>query len=145
MMIAIVPMAPPRASEPTSPMKISAGWALYQRKPMEAPTIGFLWYNAHPEETDGGSHHRTAEHGELRHFGHVLQFQVVGKNHVAADVGKHGERAGGDDCGADGQPVKAVGQINCVGRTDQHEYDKSDEGQKRQEAQMRNRGGPMPE
>ena len=30
---------PPSASEPTSPMKISAGCALYQRKPMLAPTM----------------------------------------------------------------------------------------------------------
>jgi len=39
MMTATVPMAPPSASEPTSPMKTSAGWALYQRKPMLAPTM----------------------------------------------------------------------------------------------------------
>ena len=37
--VVAVPMAPPRASEPTSPMKIFAGWALYHRNPMEAPTI----------------------------------------------------------------------------------------------------------
>ena len=39
MMTATVPMAPPRAREPTSPMKISAGCALYQRNPMDAPTM----------------------------------------------------------------------------------------------------------
>ena len=36
---ATVPIAPPSASDPTSPMKTSAGWALYQRNPIEAPTI----------------------------------------------------------------------------------------------------------
>src|SRR5215212_2327766 len=30
---------PPIASEPVSPIKMSAGWALYQRNPMIAPTI----------------------------------------------------------------------------------------------------------
>ncbi len=30
--------APPSASEPVSPMKTSAGKALYQRKPMQAPS-----------------------------------------------------------------------------------------------------------
>jgi hypothetical protein len=35
---AIVPSAPPSASEPTSPMKISAGYELYQRNPRLAPT-----------------------------------------------------------------------------------------------------------
>ena len=29
--------AAPRASEPVSPMKIWAGWQLYQRNPMQAP------------------------------------------------------------------------------------------------------------
>ena len=32
------PIAPPRPSEPVSPMKIEAGKALNQRKPMQAPT-----------------------------------------------------------------------------------------------------------
>src|SRR5881296_4398271 len=36
--IATVPSAAPSASDPTSPMKISAGYELYQRKPSEAPT-----------------------------------------------------------------------------------------------------------
>src|SRR6202158_3393642 len=38
MRIATVPSAAPSASEPTSPMKISAGYELYQRKPSDAPT-----------------------------------------------------------------------------------------------------------
>src|SRR5580700_379410 len=38
MRIATAPSAAPSASEPTSPMKISAGYELYQRKPSEAPT-----------------------------------------------------------------------------------------------------------
>ena len=36
---ATVPIAPPSAKEPTSPMKTSAGWALYQRNPMAEPTM----------------------------------------------------------------------------------------------------------
>src|SRR5580765_3355004 len=36
--MATVPSAAPSASEPTSPMKISAGYELYQRKPSDAPT-----------------------------------------------------------------------------------------------------------
>src|SRR3954471_24765760 len=35
---ATVPSAPPSASEPTSPMKMSAGYELYQRNPRLAPT-----------------------------------------------------------------------------------------------------------
>src|SRR6266487_5714179 len=38
MRIATVPSAAPSASEPTSPMKISAGYELYQRNPSDAPT-----------------------------------------------------------------------------------------------------------
>src|SRR6266852_3443610 len=36
--IATVPSAAPSASDPTSPMKISAGYELYQRNPSDAPT-----------------------------------------------------------------------------------------------------------
>src|SRR6185503_5865292 len=36
---ATVPNAPPIASDPTSPIKTSAGGELYQRKPKLAPTI----------------------------------------------------------------------------------------------------------
>src|SRR6476646_2810256 len=36
---ATVPMAPPNASTPTSPIQIPAGWALYQRNPMLDPTM----------------------------------------------------------------------------------------------------------
>src|SRR4051795_1278122 len=35
---AIVPSAAPSASDPTSPMKMSAGYELYQRNPNDAPT-----------------------------------------------------------------------------------------------------------
>ena len=35
---ASAPNAPPRANEPVSPIKTEAGCALYQRKPMQAPT-----------------------------------------------------------------------------------------------------------
>src|SRR5499426_2765228 len=38
MRMATVPSAAPSASEPTSPMKISAGYELYQRNPNDAPT-----------------------------------------------------------------------------------------------------------
>ena len=38
MRMATVPRAPPRPSDPTSPMKISAGYELYQRNPRLAPT-----------------------------------------------------------------------------------------------------------
>src|SRR5580704_17814183 len=38
MITATVPIAPPSASDPTSPMNISAGCALYQRNPNDAPT-----------------------------------------------------------------------------------------------------------
>src|SRR5208282_5557099 len=37
MITATVPSVPPSASEPTSPMNTSAGCALYQRNPSDAP------------------------------------------------------------------------------------------------------------
>src|SRR5438093_13789595 len=38
MRIATMPSAAPSASDPMSPMKISAGYELYQRNPSDAPT-----------------------------------------------------------------------------------------------------------
>src|ERR1700728_2728289 len=38
MATAIIPIEPPSASDPTSPIKTSAGCALYQRNPSEDPT-----------------------------------------------------------------------------------------------------------
>src|SRR5216117_3128115 len=38
MRMATVPSAAPSASDPTSPMKMSAGYELYQRNPSDAPT-----------------------------------------------------------------------------------------------------------
>ena len=74
----------------------------------------------------------------------MLEFEVIGKDDVAADIGEHGERAGGDDGAADGQPVEAVGKVDGVGGADQHKDDKDDEGQKRQKAQVRDGAKPMP-
>jgi hypothetical protein len=47
-------------------------------------------------------------------LGRVLQLEVIGKYHVAADVGQHGQRAGGDDDASDGQPVQPVRQVDGV-------------------------------
>jgi hypothetical protein len=56
---------------------------------------------------------------------------------MAADVGKHRQRAGRDQRAADGQPVEAVGQVDRVAGADEHEDDEDDEGQKRNRPQMR--------
>ena len=68
-----------------------------------------------PEKADGGADHGSAEDGQFADEGHALQFEVVGKDDVAADVGEHGERAGGDDGAADGESVEAVGEVDGVG------------------------------
>ena len=60
-MTATVPIAPPSASEPTSPMKTSAGCALYQRNPMAEPD------------------HRAAKNRQLANLRHALQFEVGGE------------------------------------------------------------------
>src|ERR1700678_1124902 len=67
-----------------------------------------------PEKADGGADHRSAEDGDLADQGHALEFEVVGKDDVAADVGEHGERAGGDDGAADSQAVEAVGEVDGI-------------------------------
>ena len=61
---------------------------------------------------------------------HALQFEIVGKDDVAADVGEHGERAGGDDGAADGEAVEAVGEVDGVGGAHQHKDDEATKGTK---------------
>ncbi len=46
---AMAPRAPPRASEPVSPMKILAGGALYQRKPVPPPMMAAQKMASSPE------------------------------------------------------------------------------------------------
>ena len=88
-----------------------------------------------PEKADGRAHHGSAEDGELADQGHALQFEIVGEDDVAADVGEHGQRAGGDDGAADGEAVEAVGEVDGVGRAHQHEDDEDDEGHKGEQSQ----------
>ena len=126
MMMAMVPMAPPRAER---------AYVAHE----DFSRVGVV-----PEKADGGADHGAAEDGELGDFGHVLEFEVVGKDDVAADIGEHGERAGGDDGAADGEAVKAVGQVDGVGGADEDKDDKDDKGQKGKEAQVGNGAGPMP-
>ena len=119
MMTATVPIAPPSASEPTSPMKISAGCALYQRNPMLAPTMAPQKMVTSPT------------------CGMRLQFKVVGKDGVSADVGEHGQRAGGDHGAANGETVKPIREVHRVAGPDDDENHKSDERQESQRPQMR--------
>ena len=71
---ATVPSAPPSASDPTSPMKMSAGYELYQRNPRLAPTSAPQKIVSSPIER---------RHGR--------QLQVLGEDTMAADVGERGE------------------------------------------------------
>ena len=73
-----MPSAAPSASEPTSPMKISAGYELYQRNPSDAPTSA-------PQKIVSSADRRKAD-----------EQQVVGEHAVAGDVGQRGERRGRD-------------------------------------------------
>ncbi len=95
-----------------------------------------------PEEADGCADHGAAEDGELGDQRHALQLEVVGEDDVAADVGEHGERAGGDDGAADGEAVEAVGEVDGVGGAHEHEDDEGDEGQKGEQAEMRDGAEP---
>ena len=84
-------------------------------------------------------YHGSAEDSNFAHHGHALQFKVVGKDSISADVRKHGERRGGDDGAADGQPVQPIGQIDCVAGEDDDQGNEDHEGQEGQYSQMRNR------
>ena len=71
-------------------------------------------------------------------MGHALQFEVIREHGVAADIGKHRERRGGDDCAADGQAVQTIRQVHGIARTDNDQRHKENERNKRQDAEVRN-------
>ena len=96
-------MAPPSPSDPTSPMKISAGCALYQRKPRLAPVI-------EPQKIVSSCVCAIAR-----------QLEILGELHVAARVGQDRQRAGGDHHQADREAVQTVRQIHRVGHEDHHQ------------------------
>ena len=56
---------------------------------------------------------------------------------MAADVGKHGERSGGDHRAADGQAVQTVGEVHGVAGSHNHEHHENHERQKRQRPELR--------
>ena len=89
-----------------------------------------------PEETDTRAHHRSTEDGHFADHRHAVEPQVVGEDNVAADVGKHGKRGGGNDGAADRQAIQAVSQVHRVARKNNHQRHEDDEGQKRQQPQV---------
>ena len=106
-------MAPPSASDPTSPMKISAGCALYQRKPRLAPVI-------EPQKMVSS---------EVRGLRASCRYSA--SCGVAAGVGQHRQRARGDHHQADGQAVQAVGQVDGVRRDHHHQRHEQEERRER--------------
>src|ERR1700757_3158829 len=91
-----------------------------------------------PEEADAGADHASAEDGHLADERHALKLEVVRENDMSADVGKDGEGSGGYDGAADGEAVKAVGEIDGVARKDDDQDDEDDERQEGQQADVRN-------
>src|ERR1035438_3971449 len=64
---------------------------------------------------------------------------------MAGDVGEHGESGGRDDGASDGQTVEAIGEVDGVGRAEPNEDYKSNEGNKDEKTEQRNRGRPVPD
>ena len=93
---AIAPSAPPSASEPVSPMKIIAGGALNQRNPRPAPTSAPQITASSPAPCD------------------EMDLQIIGEDLVADEIGDDAKGRRRDHHRHDGEPVKAVRQIDRV-------------------------------
>ena len=104
---ATVPSAPPSPSEPTSPMKMSAGWQFHHRKPRLAPT------SAPQKIVSSAASDRS-----------LTQLQVLSEHEVRRDVRQRREGRRRNREHADGQAVQTVRQIDRVGCADQHEHGK---------------------
>ena len=84
-----------------------------------------------------GTHHGAAENGQLADLRHVLQLQIGGEDRVAADVGQHRQRAGGDDRATDRQPVQAIGEVHGIAGERDHQGNEDQEGQEGQRPKIR--------
>ena len=96
-------MAPPSASEPTSPMNTCGGIAV------------------EPEKAERRAHERPAEDRELARPLDVQDAQVLRGLEVAGEVRDDREGAARRHDGPDGEPVEAVGQVHRVRRAHDHE------------------------
>ena len=90
-----------------------------------------------PKKPDGRAHHGAAKNCQLADLRHALQFEVRRKCSVAADIGEHGQRSGGDDGAADSQAIQAIGKVHRIAGSDNYQRYEGDEWQKRQRPQMR--------
>ena len=103
---ASVPSAPPSESDPTSPMKTSAGMGVV------------------PEEAEAGAEQRAAEDDQLAASRDIQDLEIIGDDLVPAQVHDYGVCRRGDADQPDGQTVQAVGQVDGVGRADDDDHDK---------------------
>src|SRR5205807_6334901 len=78
-----------------------------------------------------------AENGQFTYLGHSLQFEVAGKNGVAADIGQNREGAGCNYRASNREPIETIGEVYRVAGSDNHDDDKNDEWNKRQGPHVR--------
>ena len=55
---------------------------------------------------------------------------------MPTDIGKHGQGAGSDDGATNSEAIEAVGEVNRVAGTNNHQDDKSDEGDEGKKPEM---------
>ena len=106
---AIVPIRPPSASEPVSPMKIAAGGALNQRKPRPAPITA-------PQMTASSPVPGTKW---------ICRYSA--KTALPDEIGDDAEGRRRDHHRHDGQAVEPVGQVHRIAGADDDEAAEGDE------------------
>ena len=74
-----------------------------------------------PQEGEAGAGHRRAEHQQLAGPRDVRNQQVAAEDRIAGDVGEDAERRADHHHRHDRQAVEAVGQVDRIARTDDHE------------------------
>ena len=77
-----------------------------------------------PEKAQTGGDHRGAKHRQLADAGDIGNLQVLGELEMAGDVGDDRVGGRGDHHRPDGQAIESVGQIDRVGRADDHQHGK---------------------
>ncbi|MNP04422.1 hypothetical protein D3C76_963350 [compost metagenome] len=80
-----------------------------------------------PQEAQAGSDQRATEHNQLACARYVRNQQVFGELHVTRQVAENAQATTNHHGRHDRQAVEAVGQVDRVARTDNHEIGQHDE------------------
>ena len=87
------------------------------------------WMTIEPKETQTGSDHRRAKHGQFCCPRHMRYQQILRCFYVVSDVSQYDKNHCDDQCATNRQAIESVSQIYCVRKAndDQHRQNQAND------------------